>query len=80
MLHSCSSRYGLSNAKALEFSPQKGSLYVVAGHDSHPYEGSLFTMDAAFGDVKDRLRATELGGISWLSDIASLADGSVLAW
>ena len=75
-----SSQYGLSNAKALVFSPQKGSMYVVAGHDSNPYEGSLFTMDGGFGSVKDRLKAAQLGGISWLSDITSQADGSVLAW
>ena len=70
-----SSHYGLTNVKALAYSIQKGSLFVVAGHDSQPYEGSLFIMDG-FGTVEDRLKAARL---SWLSDITVLADGTILA-
>ena len=70
-----SSNYGLSNAKALAYSIQKGSLFVVAGHDSQPYIGSLFIMDG-FGTVQDHLKAARL---SWLSDITVLADGTILA-
>ena len=65
--------------KALAYSFQQGSLFLVAGHDRNPYEGSLFIMNG-FGAIKDRLKASKYGGLSWFSDITALSDGTILAW
>ena len=52
------------------------ALFLVAGHESNPNEGSIFVQNA-FGGSRDFLRQNDL---EWFSDITALRDGSLLVW